>query len=91
MKLSAAEWAVLRAMTQGQFLKSHRDLEGHKAYYLHALDGSQTPVAWGVVETLTERGLIDSNKKFPAATYWLTEAGRKALGAAAEHTEQSAE
>lgn len=74
-----AELRVLRAMAFGQTLKDHRDLEGSKVFRLHALDGSAAPVAAGVVTALVEQGLVDSNKKFPAASYWLTEAGRSAL------------
>ena len=77
MELSESQRRVLLAITAGQFLKSHRDIEGHKAYQLHALDGSVTAVEWEVVEALTNLGLIDSNKKFPAATYWLTDKGRQ--------------
>lgn len=79
MPLSDTQQHLLLAMASGHFLKSHRDIEGHKAYRLHALDGSSRPVRRATVEALVERGLIDSNKKFPASTYWLTETGRAAL------------
>lgn len=78
-KLSAAHLHVLQAMAQGQLLKSHRDLEGHKIYQLHPLEGPPVPVDPAVVMYLCERGLIDSNKKFPAATYWLTARARDVL------------
>jgi hypothetical protein len=68
-------------MDSGWTLKDHRDLDGGKAYQLHPLEGPPELVAPGVVAALVERGLIDSNKKFPAATYWLTPAGREALAA----------
>ncbi len=58
---------------------SHRDVDGGKGYRLHPLAGPAEPVAWEVVAGLQAAGLIDSNKKFPAATYWLTEAGRDRL------------
>lgn len=70
---------VLLAMCGAALLKSHRDLDGNKVYKLHLLDGREEIVAWKVVEELTARGFIDSNKKFPAATYWLTDRGKAAL------------
>ncbi|GAB4425133.1 MAG: hypothetical protein Kow0031_04520 [Anaerolineae bacterium] len=77
MKLSAAEITVLTGLAEGRTLKSHRNLDGEKAYRLHPLDGLPQPVDWAVVDALKRRGLIDSNKKFPAATYLLTEKGRR--------------
>lgn len=68
---------LLLAIAQGHFLKSHRDVDGHKVYQLHALDGSLATVVWEVVETLQAQGLIASNQKFPVATFWLTEAGKQ--------------
>jgi hypothetical protein len=79
MKLTKVHLQVLRAMAEGHLLKSHRDLEGHKTYQLHPLDGAPSPVDPTVIERLSERGLIDSNKKFPAAIYWLTPEGRRLL------------
>lgn len=67
---------VLRAIAHGHFLKSHRDVDGHKVYQLHALDGSTETIAWEIVEALQDQGLIASNQKFPAATYWLTDTGK---------------
>jgi len=68
-------------MADGCALKSHRDVEGRKVFQLHAPDGTAEAVTWSVVEDLQEGRLIDSNKKFPAATYWLTEKGREVLAA----------
>ncbi len=56
-------------------LKDHRDIEGHKTYALHYADDRSEPVEPSDVASLVEQGLISSNKKFPSATYWLTEAG----------------
>lgn len=78
-KLSDAHLRVLQAMAQGHLLKSHRDLEGHKVYQLHPLDGPPAPVDPAIVAYLCDQGLIDSNKKFPAATYWLTARAREVL------------
>lgn len=80
MKLTAAQQQLLQAIAAGQVLKSHRDIDGRKEYRLHAIAGQFQIVEREVVETLQDAGLIDSNKKFPAATYWLTAAGRARLG-----------
>lgn len=74
--LSPAESMVLRGLLAGGALKSHRQLDGQKLYRLHPLEGAPEDIAWATVERLKRRGLIDSNKKFPAATYLLTEKGR---------------
>ena len=79
MSLTPAQVDLLQAIASGLTLKSHRDLEGRKEYRLHALDGHSDLAPWNDVEALQSAGLIDSNKKFPAATYWLTEAGRAQL------------
>jgi hypothetical protein len=79
MPLTSAQVELLQAIANGVALKSHRDLAGHKEYRLHTLDGQSTLVAWEDVALLQSAGLIDSNKKFPAATYWLTERGRVQL------------
>lgn len=77
MKLSSADERVLRALALGFTLKSHRYLDGTKVYLLHPLDdGEPAEVAWETVTRLRELKLIDSNKKFPAATYLLTDRGR---------------
>ena len=79
MKLDAKGRQVLEAMARGHSLRSHRDLEGHKIYLLHSLEGSSIPIDSALVEHLHELGLIDSNKKFPVAMYWLTAKARKLL------------
>lgn len=76
MRLSDTHKRVLLAVAGACFLKSHRDIEGSKVYKLHPLEGPEQIVPAGVVDDLVEQGLIDSNKKFPAATYWLTEKGK---------------
>lgn len=68
-------------MASGWALKAHRTLDGRKQFQLHHAGGAAEPVDWSVAGALAARGLIDSNKKFPAATYWLTEAGRAAVAA----------
>ncbi len=79
MQLTSRQVELLRSIANGLTLKSHRDLEGHKEYRLHTLAGPSTLVAWEDVEALQSAGLIDSNKKFPSATYWLTDSGRAHL------------
>ena len=69
-----------QAMAGGSTLKAHRYLDGRKEYRLHASGGSEL-VAPATVEALVDSGLIDSNKKFPAATFWLTDKGRAAVAA----------
>jgi hypothetical protein len=77
MRLSSAHKHLLLALAEGWTLKAHRDIEGRKRFQLHHPDRPAEPVAWKVAEYLAEHGLIDSNKKFPAATFWLTELGRR--------------
>jgi len=82
--LTAARRRLLLALAAGQTLKAHRDIDGHKQFRLHPAEGGPgEPVDRRVAEALAEAGLIDSNKKFPAATFWLTEAGRQAAAVAA--------
>ena len=89
MDLGAAERKVLAAMAEGSTLKSHRYLDGRKEYRLHPLgEGGAEAVAWDTVETLRELGLIDSNKKFPAATYLLTDKGREVVDGSSSPPEQ---
>ena len=44
---------------------------------MHPLDGPPQTVDKAVVDSLKRRQLIDSNKKFPAATYLLTDRGKE--------------
>lgn len=78
MALRGVEHQLLEVMAEGAALKSHRDVEGHKIYLLHRLGaGSPSPISATVVETLYRQGLIESNQKFPVATYLLTDRGKK--------------
>lgn len=77
MRLSRDQEQVLRALINGWTLKSHRYLDGRKIFQLHPLEGPPQAVAQSTVASLKRRGLIDSNKKFPAATYLLTGKGRE--------------
>ncbi|MBI3241532.1 MAG: hypothetical protein HYZ49_04480 [Chloroflexi bacterium] len=84
MNLSNAQQKLLLAIADGHFLKAHRDVNGGKVYKLHPLEGEAQEVAPADVEALGEAGLIDSNKKFPAATFWLTERGKAAIAGITE-------
>jgi hypothetical protein len=75
--LSAAEKNILRGLVQGSTLKVHRDIDGNKQCKLHPLDGPVIDLGPAAVAGLKRRGLLDSNKKFPAATYLLTDRGRQ--------------
>jgi hypothetical protein len=72
-------------MASGSTLKVHRYLDGTKEYRLQALDRAAAIVERSDVEVLQEQGLLDSNKKFPAATFWLTAAGRARLDSSDLH------
>lgn len=78
LPLSSEEKRVLGALLQGAYLKAHRYLNGEKFHKLHSNEmGQEEVVRDAVVERLLQRDLIRSNMKFPAATYILTEVGRK--------------
>ena len=79
LRLSGTHKTLLRAIAHGDVLKAHRDLEGVKVYKLHPLDGAEQEIEPAVVAYLCDHDLIDSNKKFPAATFWLTEKGSACL------------
>lgn len=88
MVFSLTQQRVLKALINGWTLKSHRYLDGRKVYQLHSLAGVVEPVRRTTVEALRDKGLIDSNKKFPAATYLLTEQGRQVASQLAETKDQ---
>jgi hypothetical protein len=75
MQSLARRLALMQSMADGLRLKDHRDIEGRKTFMLHREDDSGEPVSEAEVTALVDAGLISSNKKFPAATYWLTDAG----------------
>ncbi len=72
---------LLFDLAHGYTLKVHRDLDGHKVFRLYAPDGTVRPIGRELIEPLLDRRLIGSNQKFPAATFWLTEAGRQLVDA----------
>ncbi len=76
MRLSTEQRDVLIAMQRGDRLKVHRTVDGVKQYLLHRLDETgAVEVKAGVVDALVRAGLIESNMKFPAATFLLTDKG----------------
>lgn len=75
-RLTDLQKAVLAALWEGWTLKSHRTLDGQKVYRLHGLSGEVKEVADGAVDTLVAAQLVQSNLKFPAATYLLTQKGQ---------------
>lgn len=77
-RLTAEEAAVLAHLWCGGALRSHRDLDGRKVYRLTQSDGATRPVVRAVVLALRERRFLETNHKFPTATYLLTERGRSA-------------
>jgi hypothetical protein len=85
MPLSGERGRILMAMAAGTTLKAHRYLDGRKLYRLHALEGITEEVGEEDVQRLVDQGLIDSNKKFPAATFWLTEKGREIVTGPAQN------
>lgn len=80
--LPAGQRRLLLALAAGHTLKAHRDVDGGKVWRLHFLDGRPPErLDRRPVDGLVARGLLDSNKKFPAATFWLTAAGQAAARA----------
>lgn len=78
--MSPSERRLLRALAAGWTLKVHRTLDGEKRYRLHPLsDAPPEDVQQAAVDALRRQGLVDSNKKFPAATYLLTAKGRQTV------------
>lgn len=74
---TARQQQILQAMYAGWTLKSHRYLDGQKHYQLHPLQGGNSvDVDAADVERMVARGWIQSNQKFPAATFLLSELGR---------------
>lgn len=75
--LTEPQRRLIAQIAGGARLKDHRDIEGGKRFTLTLDAAAETVIAPALVEELVKRGLIDSNKKFPSATYWLTDAGKR--------------
>ncbi len=85
--LTQEEKRVLRALVTGWTLRAHRTLDGEKRYRLHALDGAVRPVHSRAVERLLDRGFVQSNQKFPVATFLLTDRGQERAAQLAEQAQ----
>ena len=81
---SPPQTRLLDALQRGDTLKSHRYLDGGKEYRLHPLDGEAVSVPAEDVRPLVDRGLLLSNQKFPAATLFLSDRGRRVAAKANE-------
>ena len=76
VRLSEAHKQLLCELARGSRLQDHRDVEGGKVYKLHALDNApDTLISAAMVAYLQRHKLLESNMKFPAATYLLTDKG----------------
>ncbi len=84
-KRTQSETAILTAILTGHTLRSHRDIDGNKYFYLHALDGTKEAVDGTAVHRLRQQRLIETNHKFPSATFLLTDHGRQRAQRAAGH------
>ncbi len=77
-KISPTQKLILRSMLNGATLKSQRYLDGRKEFRLHLLNGNASQVTMQDVRGLENQGLLLSNHKFPAATLFLSQRGRRA-------------
>ena len=78
-RLNSQQRHLLAAIAGGDTLKVHRTVDGEKVYRLHPLDGlPEIGVVPKDAEALLTQGLIDSNMKFPAATFLITPKGVQA-------------
>lgn len=76
MRVSDRQRAILIALQAGDRLKVHRTMDGEKLYLLHRRDESDAIVVdVAIVARLERNGLIESNMKFPVATFLLTDQG----------------
>lgn len=73
MRLTRRQLAILAALAGGGVLKAHRDLEGRKVYRLYRPDGAVEEVSAADAHHLVDSRLLESNKKFPAASFFLTD------------------
>lgn len=67
---------VLIAIFNGAALRSHRDLEGNKHYALYE-DAGEHKIGRKTVLDLRNKRLLETNHKFPSATFLLTDRGYK--------------
>ena len=75
-RLRPADKQLIRQLSEGWTLKSHRFLDGEKHYKLYGLEGEEFDIEWGQVQRLLRLKVISTNQKFPAATFLLTNRGQ---------------
>lgn len=83
MRISPEQRRILAALKQGCQLKVHRTADGRKEHRLHGLPDASSPADTASVDAdavarLEAGGFVESNMKFPAATFLLTEKGSEA-------------
>ncbi len=74
-ELEPAQAALLTKLQQGAVLKVHRTVDGDKVHRLHQAGAPDQEIEPALVVALTDRDLLQSNMKFPAATFLLTDKG----------------
>lgn len=72
--LTDQQQQLLIAVFQGAALRSQRDIEGGKVYELRG-EAERQSVSRKVVLDLRKKRLIETNHKFPSATFLLTTEG----------------
>ena len=75
-RLRSADKALIKQLSAGWTLKSHRFIDGEKHYKLYGPEGEAHSVEWGQVQRLLRLKVISTNQKFPAATFLLTNQGQ---------------
>ncbi len=78
-RLTEADLHLLRAIAEGATLKSHRTIDGDKAYRLYPPEGEPREIPFDQVQRMLDGRLLTTNQKFPAATFLLTSRGQKAV------------
>lgn len=73
--ISAEQQVVLAAVFNGSALRSHRDLEGNKCYLLHTENTKAVKIGRQSILDLRNKRLLETNHKFPSATFLLTSRG----------------
>ena len=73
--LTAEQKYVLKALFNGAALRSHRDLEGNKCYLLHTSEREKVNIGRKSILNLRKKRLLETNHKFPSATFLLTSQG----------------
>ena len=68
---------ILEALADGWVLKSRREFNGNKEFVLQFSNDQPIKINPIMIRKLRKKRLIDSNKKFPVSTFWLTELGQE--------------